>query len=49
MKIKIALISLILALLLSACGNRDMTLPTPTAEALQGATPADLEIVEWQE
>lgn len=49
MKIKIALISLILALLVSACGNRDMTLPTPTSEALQGSTPADLEVVEWQE
>lgn len=45
MKIKVMLISLILVFL-SACGNRDMTLPTPTAEALQGATPADLEIVE---
>lgn len=44
MKIKVMLISLILVFL-SACGNRDMTLPTPTAEALQGATPADLEIV----
>lgn len=48
MKIKVALISLILVFL-SACGNRDMTLPTPTTEALQGSTPADLEIVEWQE
>lgn len=48
MKIKVALISLIL-IFLSACGNRDMTLPTSTTEALQGATPADLEIVEWQE
>lgn len=48
MKIKVALISLILVFL-SACGNRDMTLPTPTTEALQGATPADLEVVEWQE
>ena len=49
MKIKAILISLILALLLSACGNRDMTLPTPTSEAHQGSTPADLEIVEWTE
>ena len=48
MKIKIALISLMLVFL-SACGSRDMTLPTPTTEALQGATPADLEVVEWQE
>lgn len=48
MKIKIALISLILVFL-SACGNRDMTLPTSTTEALQGSTPADLEVVEWQE
>ena len=48
MKIKVALISLILVFL-SACGNRDMTLPTPTSEAHQGSTPADLEIVEWQE
>lgn len=47
MKIKIALISLTLVFL-SACGSRDMTLSTPTAEALQGATPADLEVVEWQ-
>lgn len=45
MKIKIALISLILVFL-SACGSRDMTLPTPITEAHQGATPADLEIVE---
>lgn len=45
MKIKIALISLILVFL-SACGNRDMMLPTPTSEAHQGSTPADLEIVE---
>ena len=49
MKIKAILISLILALLLSACGNRDITLPTPTIEAHQGSTPADLEIIEWQE
>ena len=48
MKIKIALISLILVFL-SACGNRDMTLPTPTSEAHQGSAPADLEVVEWQE
>lgn len=48
MKIKIALISLTLVFL-SACGNRDMTLPTPTAEAIQSSTPADLEVVEWQE
>lgn len=48
MKIKVALISLILVFL-SACGNRDMMLPTPTSEVLQGATPADLEVVEWQE
>lgn len=48
MKIKVALISLILVFL-SACGNRDMTLPTPTSEAHQGSTPADLEVVEWQE
>lgn len=44
MRIKVALISLILVFL-SACGNRDMTLPTPTTEAHQGSTPADLEIV----
>ena len=49
MKIKAILISLILALLLGACGNQDMTLPTPTIEAHQGFTPADLEVVEWQE
>lgn len=49
MKIKAILISLILALLLSACGNRDMTLPTSPSNALQGSTPADLEVVEWQE
>ena len=48
MKIKVALISLMLVFL-SACGNRDMTLPIPTSEAHQGSTPADLEIVEWQE
>ena len=48
MKIKIALISLILVFL-SACGSRDMTLPTPTSEAHQGSTPADLEIVVWKE
>lgn len=46
MKIKAILISLILALLLSACGNRDITLPTPISEAHQGSTPADLEIAE---
>ena len=46
MKIKAILISLILALLLSACGNRDITLPTPIGEAHQGSTPADLEIAE---
>lgn len=45
MKIKIALISLMLVFL-SACGNRDMTLPMPTTEALQGSSPADLEIAE---
>lgn len=48
MKIKVALISLMLVFL-SACGNRDMTLPTPTSEAHQGSTPADLEVVEWKE
>ena len=49
MKIKIALISLILALLLSACGNPDVE-PSPSpSNALQGSTPADLEVVEWQE
>lgn len=48
MKIKVALISLILVFL-SACGNRDMTLPTSSSNALQGSTPADLEVVEWQE
>lgn len=48
MKIKVALISLILVFL-SACGNPDTSQPTSTTEALQGSTPADLEVVEWQE
>ena len=48
MKIKIALISLMLVFL-SACGNRDMTLPPSSSNAHQGSTPADLEVVEWQE
>lgn len=49
MKIKAILISLILALLLSACGNPDVEpFPSPSNE-LQGSTPADLEIVEWTE
>ena len=49
MKIKIALISLILALLLSACGNPDVEPSPSSSNALQGSTPADLEVVEWQE
>ena len=49
MKIKVVLISLILALLLSACGNPDTSQPTSPSNALQGSTPADLEVVEWQE
>ena len=48
MKIKVVLISLILVLL-SACGNPDTSQPTSSSNALQGSTPADLEIVEWQE
>ena len=49
MRIKVVLISLILALLLGACGNPDVE-PSPSpSNALQGSTPADLEIVEWQE
>lgn len=48
MKIKVALISLILVFL-SACGNPDISQPTSSSNALQGSTPADLEVVEWQE
>lgn len=48
MKIKVILISLILVLL-SACGNPDASQPTSSSNALQGSTPADLEVVEWQE
>ena len=49
MKIKVVLISLIQALLLSARGNPDVE-PSPSpSNALQGSTPADLEVVEWQE
>ena len=49
MKIKVVLISLILALLLSACGNPDVEPSPSSSNALQGSTPADLEVVEWQE
>ena len=48
MKIKVALISLMLVFL-SACGNPDTSQSTSPSNALQGSTPADLEIVEWQE
>lgn len=48
MKIKVILISLIFVLL-SACGNPDTSQPTSSSNALQGSTPADLEVVEWQE
>lgn len=48
MKIKVVLISLMLVFL-SACGNPDVE-PSPSpSNALQGSTPADLEVVEWQE
>lgn len=48
MKIKVVLISLILVLL-SACGNPDVEPSPSSSNAHQGSTPADLEVVEWQE
>lgn len=48
MKIKVVLISLMLVFL-SACGNPDVEPSPSSSNALQGSTPADLDIVEWTE